>query len=354
MPVSSSGPWRSSSPRSRRRCASAVSRRSASWPRAAWWTRAGRRSSTATRRTPGATSTSTCGTPGARRDTVASRRSGSTRSRSATLGRSSRYNTLRFRDAEVGPKPKASVAFSSSGTRSPRAGVKEEDTLARALGRLLDASAPGRFEVRNAGRRGSTSRSSPRRSRRRSYDPDLVVYALTLNDAVQPPPFGRGGSSSTTGSSTAPALPDARSPRRRPCARGPRLLSDRRRLRRGGARRHGGTSTWSDAANREGWVRTQEHVREMDRRLQAARRPAAGRAVASLRVPRGATLRDRARRSGDSASPRASHTTSSGRPSAGAGLPISGCTRRPPPEQARSHRLAAESLLPAVLQLAGI
>ena len=66
-------------------------------------------------------------------------------------------------------------------------GVKEADTLARELGRLLDERAPGRFEVRNAGRRGlDFPELSAAFDEALAYEPDLVVYALTLNDAVQP------------------------------------------------------------------------------------------------------------------------------------------------------------------------
>jgi lysophospholipase L1-like esterase len=103
----------------------------------------------------------------------------------------SRYNSLRFRDREPDAR-RAGVArvliFGDSFAEGQ--GVKEQDTLAAALGRLLEAKAPGRFEVRNAGRRGlDFPELSEAFESALAYEPDLVVYALTLNDAVQPPEF---------------------------------------------------------------------------------------------------------------------------------------------------------------------
>jgi lysophospholipase L1-like esterase len=101
------------------------------------------------------------------------------------------YNELRFRDAPLGPKPpgvKRIMVLGDSFTEGQ--GVKEEDTMVRVLARRLDALAPGRFEVRNCGRRatdfpelyGMFEEILP-------FQPDLVVYALVLNDAVQAPEF---------------------------------------------------------------------------------------------------------------------------------------------------------------------
>ena len=103
----------------------------------------------------------------------------------------SRYNSLRFRDVEPDAK-RAGVArvlvFGDSFAEGQ--GVKEQDTLARQLGRLLDERSPGRFEVRNAGRRGlDFPELSDAFEQALVYEPDVVVYALTLNDAVQPPEF---------------------------------------------------------------------------------------------------------------------------------------------------------------------
>jgi lysophospholipase L1-like esterase len=103
----------------------------------------------------------------------------------------SRYNSLRFRDAEPDPKhPGVLRVLIFGDSFAEGEGVKQRDTLAAQLGRLLDARAPGRFEVRNAGRRGlDFPELSVAFQAALAYDPDLLVYALTLNDAVQPPAF---------------------------------------------------------------------------------------------------------------------------------------------------------------------
>lgn len=104
----------------------------------------------------------------------------------------SRYNGLRFRDAEPAPKTPGVLRVLVLGDSFAEGqGVKEEHTLARQLGRILGESAPGRFEVRSAARRGLDfpELSEAFASAVEAYAPDVVVYALTLNDAVQPPEF---------------------------------------------------------------------------------------------------------------------------------------------------------------------
>ena len=67
----------------------------------------------------------------------------------------SRYNSLRFRDREFGPKRRGVrrvMVVGDSFTEGQ--GVKEPDTYARVLERRLNAAEPGRFEVMNCGRRG--------------------------------------------------------------------------------------------------------------------------------------------------------------------------------------------------------
>jgi hypothetical protein len=103
----------------------------------------------------------------------------------------SRYNALRFRDAPLGPKPvgvKRVVMLGDSFTEGQ--GVKQGETTVRVLERLLAQREPGRYEVRSCARRGADfpelfeifEEILP-------YEPDLVVYALVLNDAVEPPEF---------------------------------------------------------------------------------------------------------------------------------------------------------------------
>lgn len=103
----------------------------------------------------------------------------------------SRYNSLRFRDAEPDAKrPGVARVLVFGDSFAEGQGVKQKDTLSAQLGRLLDERTPGRFEVRNAGRRGlDFPELSEAFDAALAYEPDLVVYALTLNDAVQPPEF---------------------------------------------------------------------------------------------------------------------------------------------------------------------
>ncbi len=104
----------------------------------------------------------------------------------------SRYNGLRFRDSEPSPKRTGILRVLVFGDSFAEGqGVKEGDTLARQLGRLLDERAPDRFEVRSAARRGLDfpELGAAFDTAVAAYAPDLVVYTLTLNDAVQPPEF---------------------------------------------------------------------------------------------------------------------------------------------------------------------
>jgi lysophospholipase L1-like esterase len=101
------------------------------------------------------------------------------------------YNHLRFRDLPPTPKREGVtriVLFGDSFTEGQ--GVKETDTLARVLERKLNAEEPGRYEVRNCGRRGLDFPEllEPFETSLQ-YEPDLLVYALVLNDAARPPEF---------------------------------------------------------------------------------------------------------------------------------------------------------------------
>lgn len=182
----------------------------------------------------------------------------------------SRYNALRFRDAPLERKPpgvRRVVILGDSFAEGE--GVKESDTVARVLARLLEDRAPGRYEVRNCGRRGTDFPEIygafedvlP-------YDPDLVVYTLTLNDAVQPPEFReRQGylNDWILDRTNVPDDPDASRPVFRP--RVFDFFTDRvAALATGRATTRWYLDMWGDA-NRAGWERTQEYLREMERRL---------------------------------------------------------------------------------------
>ncbi len=96
----------------------------------------------------------------------------------------SRYNTLRFREVE--PAPKAArrlVVMGDSFTEGQ--GVKAADVVTA----RLQAALP-RWEVRNAGRRGTDfpeMRALFEDALR--YEPDVLVYAMTLNDAERSKEF---------------------------------------------------------------------------------------------------------------------------------------------------------------------
>ncbi len=181
-----------------------------------------------------------------------------------------RYNALRFRDAPLGPKVtgrKRVMVLGDSFTEGQ--GVKEPDIASRVLRRLLEAQAPGRFEVRNCGRRAvDFPEIYAQLEEILPYKPDLVVYALVLNDADQPPAFRARQDYVNDW------ILDRENP---PEAFGPRPTSPwRSRLfdsvsSRVEAWRVGRETTtwyldmWSDA--NPGWRRTQARIREMDRRL---------------------------------------------------------------------------------------
>jgi lysophospholipase L1-like esterase len=182
----------------------------------------------------------------------------------------SRYNALRFRDVPPGPRPEGVrriVLFGDSFTEGQ--GVKEEDTTARVLGRLLEAEAPGRYEVRNCGRRGlDFPELFDGFEASLGYEPDLVVYALVLNDAVQPPAFRARQSYVNDWILDRELLPDDLSAP--PGFFHPRLfdfVADRVAAWRVGRE----TTRWYldmwGEGNPEGWARTREILREMHRQL---------------------------------------------------------------------------------------
>ena len=182
----------------------------------------------------------------------------------------SHYNALRFRDAPLGPKPpgvRRIVILGDSFAEGQ--GVKEGDTLARVLARLLEERAPGRYEVRNCGRRGTDFPEIYEAFEDvLPYAPDVVVYTLTLNDAVQPPEFRSRQTYLNDwilDRTNAPADPDAPTSLLRP-----RLfdfVSDRlEAVVTGRETTRWYLDMWSDA-NREGLRKTLEYLREMKRRL---------------------------------------------------------------------------------------
>jgi hypothetical protein len=148
-------------------------------------------------------------------------------------------------------------------------GVKEADTLARVLERLLERRSPGRYEVRNCGRRGiDFPELYGAFEDALAYQPDLVIYTLTLNDAVQPLEFRERQSYLNDWILDRTRAPEG--PLTAYSVFRPRVfdfVADRLdALVIGRETTRWYLDMWSDP-NRRGWLRTQEYLREMERRL---------------------------------------------------------------------------------------
>ena len=184
----------------------------------------------------------------------------------------SRYNSLRFRDVEFGPKPKGVrrvMVLGDSFTEGQ--GVKEPDTYPRVLEARLNASGGARWEVRNCGRRGADFPLLYELfDEILRYEPDVVVYGMVLNDADQSDEFhsrqtyvndlilDRGRAMEGH------ALPEmGRFDSRLLGFVRDRLETHRTTLE---------TTRWYldmyGPPNREGWERTQGYLREMNRRTR--------------------------------------------------------------------------------------
>lgn len=182
-----------------------------------------------------------------------------------------RYNALGFRDAEVGPKPPGVLrVFVLGDSFTEGQGVRESDAYPRVLEALLNAAEPGRWEVRNGGRRGADfPRLYEHFEALVRLAPDLVVYGMLLNDADQSPEFRARQRYlddwildrrhlEDVDAATPPA------PRSRLLA----LVADRlQTLLVGRETTHWYLEMYGEA-NREGWKRTQRYLRIMNRTLQ--------------------------------------------------------------------------------------
>ncbi len=182
----------------------------------------------------------------------------------------SRYNHLRFRDVPPAPRERGVyriVIFGDSFTEGQ--GVKEEHTVARVLGDLLEEEQPARFEVRNCGRRGlDFPKLLEGFEGALRYEPDLLIYALVLNDAVRSPEFQARQSYINDWILDRERLPDETAAP--PGFLSPRtwdLVADRLRAWRVGRE----TTRWYldmwGEGNAEGWRSTREIIRDMNRRV---------------------------------------------------------------------------------------
>jgi lysophospholipase L1-like esterase len=181
----------------------------------------------------------------------------------------SRYNALRFRERAPAPKPRGVarvVVFGDSFAEGQ--GVKEEDTIARRLERLLDERAPGRYEVRSAARRGlDFPELSEAFEAALSYEPDVLVYALTLNDAVQPAEFRARQSFVNDWILDRQRPAEAAAPPPHPSRAWAFVRSRIEALRVGRATTRWYLDMWSEA--NPGWRETGERIRAMKQRLAA-------------------------------------------------------------------------------------
>jgi len=184
----------------------------------------------------------------------------------------SRYNSLRFRAAEFGPRrPGVRRVMVLGDSFTEGQGVKEPDTCVRALEARLNAGGQERWEVLNCGRRGADFPLLFEMFEQiLRYEPDVVVYTMVLNDADQSKEFHARqryvndlivdrGRATMEGH----AVPDMG----RFDSRLLGFVRDRLETRR----TSGETTRWYldmyGEANREGWARTQGYLREMNRRM---------------------------------------------------------------------------------------
>ena len=183
----------------------------------------------------------------------------------------SRYNSLRFRDAEFAPKrPGVRRVMVLGDSFTEGQGVKEPDTYVRVLEARL-RSGGGEWEVRNCGRRGADFPLLFELFEQvLRFEPDVVVYGMVLNDADQSEEFrsrqtyvndwilDRGATADGR------PLPDLG----RFDSRLVGFVRDRLETRRTTRE----TTRWYldmyATPNREGWARTQGYLKEMNRRLR--------------------------------------------------------------------------------------
>jgi hypothetical protein len=179
------------------------------------------------------------------------------------------YNSLRFRDVEPAPRPagvRRVVVIGDSFTEGQ--GVKEADAYPRVLERRLSEGG-GRWEVRNCGRRGADFPVLYEAFEDAlKYAPDVVLYGMVLNDADRSPEFQARQTYVNDW-----ILDRGRMLEGRPFPelrlrdlRLKALVADRVESWRTGR----ATARWYHdmygEPNRAGWDRTQNHLREMNRR----------------------------------------------------------------------------------------
>jgi hypothetical protein len=183
-----------------------------------------------------------------------------------------RYNTLFFRGRELAPKaPGVTRVVLLGDSFTEGQGVKEADTTARRLEVILNASGRRRWEVLNCARRGADFPSLYKMFEKvLPYRPDVLVHAMVLNDPERPPALEarRGQLDDWILGRRANAAAGAAGPGPLFSSRLAEFVRDRVQTWRLSRE----TTRWYldlyGAPNAEGWARTQDAMRAMDRRLR--------------------------------------------------------------------------------------
>jgi hypothetical protein len=184
-----------------------------------------------------------------------------------------RYNALRFREAPFTPRRagvRRVMVVGDSFTEGQ--GVKEADTFVRGLERLLNAAEPGRWEVLNCGRRGTDFPAIFRAFQEiLPWEPDVVVYAMVLNDADQSKEFHARQTYLNDWILDGVSMAQDADTRPEPGFFSSRLwgfVQDRVVGYRVGRESTRWYLDMYGAPNREGWNRTQRYIREMDEAMR--------------------------------------------------------------------------------------
>jgi hypothetical protein len=183
-----------------------------------------------------------------------------------------RFNSLRFRDGEFGPRRPGVLRVMVLGDSFTEGeGVKAADAYPRVLEGLLNAAEPGRWEVLGCGRRGADFPELYRSFETiLAYDPDIVVYGMVLNDPVQSPAFHARQAYLNDWIVDRSRMLEGRAPPRPAFfdSRVAAYLRERVEALRVGR----DTTQWYrdmfGEPNREGWQATQAYLQKMDRSMR--------------------------------------------------------------------------------------
>jgi hypothetical protein len=184
-----------------------------------------------------------------------------------------RFNALGFREGPFSPKrPGALRVMVVGDSFTEGQGVKEDDTMVRVLDRILAREAPGRFEVLNCGRRGADFPALYEIFEKvLAFDPDVVVYAMVLNDAVQSPAFHARQTYLNDLIQDGVRMAQTSGEDPEPGFWSPRLFAfvkDRIVSARVGRESTRWYLEMYGEPNREGWARTEGFLRDMDGRMR--------------------------------------------------------------------------------------